>query len=167
MNAQATTPAAIMLQRLAQKFLDRLESIDVGISRLVELAQAPRENLFAAGSIPFGGTVGTTPSSCSMTPPAGAPPGTVLVANPHRRGLNIQNLSASGGPNLTIGLGVTSPQPGTGWVLAPGASFDGRVSGSMWTGSVVVVASAAGCAFAGGEVSGRNETRRRGGNLPL
>jgi hypothetical protein len=118
----------------------------------------------AAGSVTFGGTVGTTPTSSTVNPPAGYPAGVVIDANPHRRGLNIQNLSASGGPNLTIGLGVTSPQSGAGWVLQPGASWDGRVSGALWTGSVSVVASAAGCLFSGGEVAGRTERKR---NAPL
>lgn len=161
------SPAAMLAQRAFAQLLDKLGSIDVSLIRLVELAQGPRENLFAAGSISFGGTVGTSPSTCTVTPPSGLPPGVVLAANPHRRGLSIQNLSASGGANLTIGLGQTAPQPGTGWVLLPGASWDGRVSGAVWPGSVSVVASAAGCVFAGGEVLGRNETRRRAGNLPI
>jgi hypothetical protein len=161
------TPAAAMAKQLVTQALERLRSIDVSLTRLVELSQGPRENLFAAGSVPFGGTVGVSPSTCSVNPPLGMPPGVVLAANPHRRGLNIQNLSAAGGPNLTIGLGLTAPQPGTGWVLAPGASWDGRVSGALWPGSVSVVASAAGCVFSGGEIMGRNETRRRQGNLPI
>ena len=146
------------------RLLERLHSIDHNISRLLEVSQTPREDLMAAGSVTFGGTVGATPGSCTVAPPSGSPPGVVIDANPHRRGLNIQNLSAAGGPNLTIGLGVTSPQAGAGWVLQPGASWDGRVSGALWTGSVSVVASGAGCTFSGGEVAGRTERKR---NLPL
>lgn len=161
------SPAAALAQRLFNQVVERLTNIDVSLTRLVELAQGPRENLFAAGSTPFGGTVGATPATCTVAPPLGMPPGVVLAANPHRRGLSIQNTSAAGGPSLTLGLGIMSPQAGTGWVLAPGASWDGRVSGAVWPGSVTVVASAAGCSFAGGEVLGRNETRRRAGNMPL
>lgn len=166
MSAQLSPPAA-MAKMLVGQALDRLKSIDVSLTRLVELAQAPRENLFAAGSIPFGGTVGALSSTCTVTPPLGQSPGVVLAANPHRRGLGIQNLSAAGGPNLTIGLGLSTPIAGAGLVLAPGAAWDGRVSGAVWTGSVSVVASAAGCTFSGLEILGRNETRRRGGNLPI
>lgn len=161
------TPAAAMAKQLVTQALERLRSIDVSLTRLVELAQGPRENLFAAGSIPFGGAVGVQPSTCTVMPPNGMPPGVVLNANPHRRGLSLQNISAAGGPSLTIGLGLTSPQSGTGIVLAPGASWDGRVSGAIWPGSVSVVAGAAGCLFSGLEVLGRNETRRRQGNLPI
>lgn len=158
-----TSPAGLLAKQLFNQVIDRLSSIDVSLTRLVELGQAPRENLFAAGSTPFGGTVGTSGPTCTVPPPLGLSPGIVLAANPHRRGLSIQNLSAAGGPNLTLGLGVQTPQAGTGWVLVPGASWDGRVSGAVWTGSLSVIASAAGCVFAGGEVLGRNETRRRHG----
>lgn len=151
-------------RQVIDKLLGHLHEIDHNISRLLEVTQTPREGLMAAGSVTFGGTVGTTPTSSTVNPPAGSPTGVVVDANPHRRGLNIQNLSASGGPNLTIGLGVTSPQSGAGWVLQPGASWDGRVSGALWTGSVSVVASAAGCLFSGGEVAGRTERKR---NAPL
>ena len=108
------TPTGIFARRMIEQFLTHLRNMDVSLTRLVELGQAPRENLFAAGTITFGGTVGVTPSTCTIAPPIGLPPGTVLAANPHRRGLSIQNLSASGGPNLTLGLGLTSPQSGNG-----------------------------------------------------
>lgn len=150
--------------RVIDALLQRLHTIDHNISRLLEVTQTPREGLMAPGSVTFGGTVGTTPTSSTVNPPSGYPNGVVMDANPHRRGLNIQNLSGAGGPNLTIGLGVTSPQSGTGWVLQPGASWDGRVSGALWTGSVSVVASGAGCVFSGGEVAGRTENRR---NSPI
>lgn len=161
------TPAAAMAKILVQQALDKLQSIDVSLTRLVELAQGPRENLFAAGSVPFGGTVGTSGASCTVIPPLGNSPGVVLTANPHRRGLSIQNLSPAGGPSLTLGLGLSSPVAGSGYVLPPGAAWDGRVSGAVWPGSVSVIASAAGCQFSGLQISGRNETRRRGGNLPI
>ena len=160
-----TSTGAVMLKRLAEQFLDRLGSMDASLIRMLELAQGPREMLFAAGSIPFGGTVGITGASCTVSPPSGYSPGVVLAANPHRRGLSIQNLSASGGPNLTLGLGLMSPISGTGWVLPPGASWDGRISGALWPGSLSVIASAAGCMFAGGEILGRDENRRHGNRI--
>lgn len=146
--------------------LARLKNIDVSLTRLVELGQGPREMLFAAGSTPFGGTVGTTPASNTYQV-SGQATGVVLGANPHRRGLSIQNLSAGGGPNLTIGLGITSPAAGVGLTLPPGTSWDGRISGAVWPGSVSLVASAAGCTYAGVEILGRNEVRRRLGNEPI
>jgi hypothetical protein len=149
---------------VVDRVLEKLHSIDHNINRMLEVMQTPRENLMAQGSVTFGGTVGTSPTSATVNPPTGYPNGVVIDANPHRRGLNIQNLSAPGGPNLTIGLGVTTPINGAGWVLQPGASWDGRVSGAVWMGSVSVVASAAGCVFSGGEVAGRTERKR---NLPL
>lgn len=160
------SPAAVMAKRAFEQLLELLRSMDVSLTRLVELAQGPRENLFAAGSTPFGGTVGASPATNTFQP-MGQPPGVVLGANPHRRGLAIQNLSPAGGPNLTIGLGIQTPTAGTGLTLAPGASWDGRVSGAVWPGTVSLVASAAACVYAGVEVLGRNETRRRQGNLPL
>lgn len=161
------TPGALMAKQLVDQALERLRAIDVSLTRLVELAQGPRENLFAAGSVPFGGTVGTTGATCTVVPPLGQSPGVILAANPHRRGLSIQNLSPAGGPSLTLGLGLSSPVAGTGQVIPPGGAWDGRISGAMWPGSVSVVASAAGCVFSGLQISGRNETRRRQGNLPI
>lgn len=149
---------------VVEQVLKYLHNIDHNINRLIELSQTSREGLWAPGSVPFGGTVGAVATTCTVNPPSGQPTGVVIDANPHRRGLGIQNVSASGGPNLTIGLGLTSPQSGAGLVLAPGASWDGRISGAVWTGSVSVVGSAAGCAFSGLEVSGRTERKR---NLPL
>jgi hypothetical protein len=164
MSTMAPPGGASYARQVIDKLLGHLHAIDHNISRLLEVTQTPREGLMAAGSVTFGGTVGVTPTSCTVGPPSGQPTGVVIDANPHRRGLSIQNLSAAGGPNLTIGLGVTSPQSGAGWVLQPGASWDGRVSGALWTGAVSVVASAAGCAFSGGEVAGRTERKR---NAPL
>lgn len=163
------TPTAALAKQIFGELQERFLSIDRSLIRLVELGQSPRENLtFGGGSIPFGGTVGVTPASCSMQPPAGYSPGTILPANPHRRGLTIENLSAAGGPSLTLGLGVQSPQSLIGiTLLAGGGSFDGRISGMMFTGFVVVIASGAGCIFGGVEVLGRNEAKRPALNLPI
>lgn len=162
-----SSPTAVMAQRAFAQLLEHLRSMDASLVRLLELAQGPRENLFAAGSTPFGGTVGASPATNTYQP-TGQPPGVVLGANPHRRGLGIQNLSAAGGPSLTIGLGIQTPTAGTGLTLPPGASWDGRVSGAVWPGTVSLVASGAGCVYAGVEILGRNESRRRGAlNQPL
>lgn len=160
-------PAPAFARRVLEQLFAKLTSIDESLVRMLELAQAPREGLMTAGTTPFGGQVGVTPSSCTVIPPAGMPPGVVLGAHPHRRGLAVQNLSAAGGATLTLGLGLTSPQSGIGLTLAPGGSWDGRISGAVWTGSVSVVASEAGCAFAGLELLGRSERPSRPLNRPL
>jgi len=140
--ATVTPPA-----RMVGRFFEILESIDGTLGRLLAVHQASRKTLDVIGTTSGGGTVGQQPATCTVQAPAGNSPGTILDRNPRRRGLSVQNLSASGGPNLTVGLGVTQPQAGSGIVLAPGAAWDGRLSGEVWVGTVVLVASAAGCAF--------------------
>lgn len=155
-------------RRIMFELFSHLKSMDVSLTRLIELNQAPRANLDAAGSGPFGGTVGITPGSCTVLPPSGYGPGVLLPANPHRRGLIIQNLSAAAGPTITIGLGSTSPQSGQGLTILPQTTWNGKVSELTWNGLVSIVASGAGAIFCGVEVLGRNETRRRGGlNQPI
>jgi hypothetical protein len=160
-NGRATPPASgNFAQWLANRFMERLASIDHTLTRMLELQQSPRTLLDVQGTVAGGGTVGITPASCTVAPPLGTSPGTILARNPHRRGLSVQNLSAAGGPNLTLGLGVQTPIANTGWVLMPGQSWDGRISGEVWTGSVTVVASVAGCTFAFGVSSGPNQRGR-------
>lgn len=149
---QATTMIA---QRYARELLERLQNIANTLDRLLALQQSPRKNFLAAGTIAGSATVGTTPSTITVTP-LGLPPGTILGPDPHRRGLSVQNTSASGGPSLTVGLGTLNPVAGQGIVLPAGASWDGRLSGMLWTGAVSVIASAAGCNFSWVEARGQN-----------
>jgi hypothetical protein len=136
----APTPMGAMSARaVAAAILSTLASLDRRIRRLVELHEAPPRNFLAAGSVAGGGQ-------------AGLQPAVLLAPNPRRRGLSVQNTGAAG--NLSLGLGTTAPQAGTGITLAPGASWDGRVSGSLWTGSLSVVGSQAGVTYSWVEVVG-------------
>lgn len=167
MSARPLSPAGLMAQSLFNSLLEKISSMDRSLIRLLELAEMPREMLMAAGSQPFGGTVGVTPASCTIAPAAGESPGVILPANPHRRGLTIVNTSASGATQLTIGLGIRQPQAGVGIVLlGNGGAWDGRISGAVWMGAVAVVSNVAGCTFGGVETLGPNE-RRRPQNVPL
>jgi hypothetical protein len=132
--------------QIVDELMRRIGSIERTFVRLLELQQGPRLNLMGAGTIAGSGTVGTSPATASSQV-LGQPPGVIVAANPYRRGLSVQNRSSSGGPALTIGLGVTAPQAGSGIVIDPGGSWDGRVSGALWPGVVSVVASATGCAY--------------------
>jgi hypothetical protein len=166
-NADAAGGAAglTFAQKVLSDLMRRLASIDGSLVRLVELAQGPRDDPLAAGSVPFGGSVGVTAASCTVSPPIGFGPGVILAAAPHRRGLSVQNLSASGGPNLTLGIGLTSPTAGVGITLLPGATWDGRISNAVWPGTVSVIASGAACLFAGVAVNGRSERRNQHGRI--
>lgn len=147
------TASTLLAQRYATELLTRLAEITRTLGRILELQQSPRKNFLAAGTVNGSGTVGTTAATCTNTV-LGAPPGTILNANPHRRGLNVQNTGTAG--SLTLGLGITAPQAGQGLVLPPGASWDGRISGDLWVGSVAVIGSAAGVTYAYLEVMGPN-----------
>lgn len=140
MPATARAGVVASASQLALRALKHLEKIELTLGRLLELQQGPRLNFLAAGTVAGSGTAGTTPTSGVLSP------------NPRRRGLNVQNLGSAG--SLTLGLGTTTPIAGTGIVLAPGASWDGRVSGAVWPGSVSVVASQAGVAFSWLELMG-------------
>lgn len=133
--------------RLANEVVKRLREISTTLSQLLSLQQSPRKNYLMTGALPGAGTVGVTGASCTVQPPLGNPPGVIISANPHRRGLNVQNLSATGGPSLTIGIGITQPTAGAGLVLPPGASWDGRISGELQLEAISVVASGASCSF--------------------
>jgi len=117
---------------MAAKALEHLGAIERVLGRLLELQQSPRVNFLAAGTVAGGGNASTAPMP-------------IIAAEPHRRGLSIQNIAAAG--TLTVGLGVTSPIPGQGLTLAAGASWDGRISGAVWSGSVSIVASQPGVAY--------------------
>lgn len=154
-------PSPVAGMRLVTDAMEMLGRCARALERLVELQESRPQQLEVAGSIPGGGTVGTAPSTCTVAPPLGTSPGTILKANPHRRGSNVQNVSAAGGPSLTLGLGVQNPATGTGVVLLPGASWDGRISGEVWMGSVTVVGSGAGCAFSFLETYGPRGNRNQ------
>ncbi len=140
-----------MALRMAGDVMTHLGEISRSLTQLLALQQSPRKNFLAAGTVPGGGTVGVTPGTCNVAL-LGAPPGVILKANPHRRGSSVQNTGTTG--NLTLGLGITQPSSGQGLVLTPGQSWDGRISGEVWVGSVAVVGSQAGVTFAYLEVSG-------------
>lgn len=165
-SAAPATSGAMLARSIAAGVLAKLDAIDTTLSRLLETAQSSRLQLDVVGTVTGGGTVGQTPASCTVAPPLGKSPGTILDRNPHRRGLYIKNLSAAAGPSLTIGLGQQSPQPGTGWVLLPGEVFNGLISNELWTGTVVVVGSAPATLFSYGETYGPNQ-RDRGRNQPV
>lgn len=135
MNAMEFARQAPALATMAGRAMDLLEQIASTLARGLELQETSTKNFPATGSIPLGGSVGTQQT-------------TVLEANPNRRGVTIQNLSGSGGPQLTIGLGNRSPINGQGIVILPGGSWDGRVSGEVFKGSVTLISTAA-CTFSG------------------
>jgi hypothetical protein len=139
MSATARAGIASSASALAVKAIRHLEAIERTLGRMLELQQGPRMNFMAAGTVAGSGSAGVT-----ATP--------VLAANPRRRGLSVQNLAAAG--SLTLGLGTTSPIAGTGIVLAPGATWDGRISGAVWPGSLSIVASTAGVQFSWLELIG-------------
>jgi hypothetical protein len=130
---RAGNPTAIAAAALAKKIVDRLTGIESVLNEQLRLSQSSVQNFIGAGTVTGGGT-------------AGAVPVAIVNGNPRRRGLHVQNLSAGG--NLTVGLGTTQPQPGTGIVLPPGQSWDGRVSGALWKGSISVVGVTAGVLYA-------------------
>ena len=128
--------AITVAQRFALDVVNRLGGIHQELQRLRELAEgADRYNFLGAGSIQGGNSqLGTAPV-------------TILEANPRRGGLSVQNLSAAGGNNLSIGIGNRSPQINTGITLPPGGSWDGRLSGKVCQASITLIGSAAGTSY--------------------
>jgi hypothetical protein len=124
--------AGVLAGQATKLITERLSAIERLLHRQLELAQSNRRNALGSGSVAGGGTIGVAP-------------GPIVNANPKRTGLSVQNNGAAG--NLTLGLGTTQPQSGTGLLLAPGASWDGRVSGALWLGSVSVVGSTTGVVY--------------------
>jgi hypothetical protein len=131
-QARAKAASPLTGKQLALQAAQDLCDVKEQLEQLVRLQSSPVENFLAAGSIAGGGT-------------ATAVPIPVMNGNPKRRGLSIQNIGAAG--NLTLGLGMTDPQPNMGLVLLPGESWDGRVSGAVFRGAVSVVGVAAGVAY--------------------
>ena len=134
MNASPAT--SMIAQRIAANALELLSLIRMELQRLRELAEgADRYNYLGAGSNQGGATLADTN------------PHTILEANQNRGGLSVQNLSASGGPNISIGIGNRYPTAGTGITLLPGGSWDGRLSGKVCLASITIVASATGAVY--------------------
>lgn len=119
-------------RQLALRVAADLRDMLWAIRKLVALQESATGTYLMQGSIAGGGTIGTT----------AAP---MMAANANRKGLSVQNLGSSG--NLTLGLGTTEPQVGTGITLLPGDSWDGRISGQMWRGSVSMIGGAAGVVY--------------------
>jgi hypothetical protein len=132
---QQMASMAPTLAGMAGRAMDLLEEMAAYMRRQLELQESTTKNYLSAGTRELGGNAGT-----GFTP--------ILEVKLNRRGLSIQNLSASGGPNLTVGLGTKTPQVGKGIVLAPGMSWDGRLSGEVWLGSVTLVSTAT-CTWSG------------------
>ena len=124
-------------KELARHAMDLLCGIRDSLQRLVELQETDTSRYLMQGSVAGGSTIGTTAA-------------TIMRPNANRRGLSVQNNGTAG--NLTIGLGQGSPIEGTGIVLAPGSSWDGRVSGQMWRGLVSVIGSQSGVVYSWLEV---------------
>jgi hypothetical protein len=117
---------------LAKQFLDALGRIEEILERQLRHDESNRRNFIGAGGVPGGGAIGVQPQP-------------VVLGNPKRRGFSFQNLGPTG--SITLGLGLSTPVSGTGIVLAPGQSWDGRVSASLWMGSISMVGSQAGCLY--------------------
>lgn len=129
-RAKAASP--VTGKQLALQAAQDLCDVKDKLTELIALQSSPVENFLVSGAIAGGGT-------------ALAIPGPVMNANPKRRGLSVQNIGTAG--NLTLGLGITSPQPNTGIVLLPGESWDGRVSGAVFRGAISVLGVTAGVQF--------------------
>jgi hypothetical protein len=130
---------ALAATQLAQVIARRTRRLEELLTRLVELHESDRRNWIASSTLAGQGNAGTAPTQ-------------LLKPNFKRRGLSVQNTAAAG--SLTVGLGVTTPQSGAGIVLAPGSSWDGRISGTLWLGSVTVIASQAGVSYSWLEAGG-------------
>ena len=104
MSVDSPQVAAQSLALSLQEHLGRIEKL---LQQQLELSHSSARNFIGSGTVAGGGSTGTTPLG-------------ILNGNPKRRGLSVQNLAASGGGNLTLGLGTTAPQNGTGFVLEPG-----------------------------------------------
>lgn len=124
-------------RELALQLAGHVRDIARGVWKLVELQESSTKRYLMSGSVAAGGTASTVPAP-------------LLNANANRRGLSVQNIATTG--TISLGLGTTAPQINTGITLAPGQSWDGRVSGQMFRGSISIVGSAAAVAYTSVEV---------------
>lgn len=124
---------AIAAQAAAAQLLARLTRIEEILERQLELSESNRNNFKGIGTRAGGG------STVDLVPHA------VTGANYNRRGFSFQNLGPAG--NISLGIGTTQPQIGTGITLTPGESWDGRISGAMFPGRIHMVAAQAGTAY--------------------
>lgn len=131
-GARKAVQQALTGRQLALQAVGDLRDVLHGIRQLVRVQESSAKRYLMSGSLAGGGTINVTAAA-------------LLNANSNRNGLSVQNLGTVG--NLTLGLGTTSPQSGTGIVLQPGQSWDGRVSGQMWRGSVSIIGSQAGVTY--------------------
>ncbi|MDE2107003.1 MAG: hypothetical protein KGL39_57885 [Patescibacteria group bacterium] len=97
--------------------------------RLVVVSNAPGVNSIGASA------AGNT------TVAIGAASVTVLAANAGRVGLKVVN---NGATNITLSLGVSPAVAGSGIYIPAGGSWDGTVSGRLWTGAIYGIGSGAG-----------------------
>lgn len=119
---------------LVNQVMDELGRIRHGINQLVTFFNDQSRNALDEGAIPIGPL------------PVGTGAVAVVGANPKRRGLSIVNTGAT---TITLGVGISQPTPGAGIVLSGGQSWDGRISGMRWRGSVSAISNAAGGTIAG------------------
>lgn len=119
-------------RQLALQAAQDLRDMVRRIGEVVDLLRSPVKDFITAGTVGGGGTVEGAPVQ-------------VLNGKPNRRGLFIANLDPD--RSLTIGLGISAPALGTGLTLLPGQSWDGRISGAIWVGSVTLVGDPAGTLF--------------------
>lgn len=124
----------VLAAQIAAQITDRLRRIEHVLDRQLQLSESSRKNFIGAGSVTGGGIIGTVPAQ-------------LLGDNLNRRGLRIQNLSAAGGPNISLGLGTTIATPNVGVTIPPQQAWEGVVSGTLWLGNVSIVGSAAGAVY--------------------
>lgn len=129
-------PAGMLAQRYAITISTYLQEMRNDLRRMLQVFEGADRHKFISGGTIQGGNalLGTVPN-------------TILEGNPKRTGLSVQNISASGGPTLSIGIGNRAPQINTGVTLPPGGTWDGRLSGRLCTESITVVGSAAATSF--------------------
>lgn len=123
---------------LAHRAFELLSRIDTSLLQIARQTQTRADNALAEGANHGSASVGQG----GITNNGWNGPH-LVDANPERRGLEIRN---TGAQSVCLGLGQNSPTFGAGIVLAPfgqpGSTWDGRISGAVWKGSVTPVAAA-------------------------
>lgn len=116
---------------LLQRALADLTSVRDYLAELVNNGNDRARNAYAEGALEVGPfVVGTTPTNQP-----------ILEANPRRRGSTWMN---NGTSVISLGLGSAAPVVGRGITLQPnGGSWDGRISGVVFRGSVFAISSSA------------------------